>query len=73
MGWGSERVQKLCGREASPFYPGECSFGIGIYMGVAGTILTFVAACLSVSAEKSTSSDSVQDQIDDGQSLICLP
>lgn len=72
MAWGSMRVQKLCGRDASPFYMDGCSLGPGLWFAVLGTLLTFVAACLSVPAEYSTSSDKVQDQIYEGRTLICL-
>ncbi|XP_023030268.1 LHFPL tetraspan subfamily member 2a protein [Leptinotarsa decemlineata] len=70
--WGISKVQKLCGRDASPFYPGDCSLGTGLWLAIIGTVLTFVSACLSASAEKSTSSDKVQDKIYEGQTLICL-
>lgn len=72
MGWDSVRVQKLCGRDASPFYPNNCSIGIGLWLAISGTLLTFICACLSLPAEKSTSSDKVQDKIYEGQTLICL-
>ncbi|RZB39590.1 lipoma HMGIC fusion partner-like 2 protein [Asbolus verrucosus] len=72
MGWGAPRVRRMCGREASPFYPGDCALGLGLGLAAAGTLLTFVAACLSVPAENSTSSDKVQDQIYEGHTLICL-
>ncbi|KAJ3647533.1 hypothetical protein Zmor_019404 [Zophobas morio] len=72
MGWGVGRVQDLCGRQASPFYPGDCSLGMGLGLAVGGTLLAFVSACLSLPAENSTSSDKVQDQIYEGQTLICL-
>lgn len=72
MAWGSNRVQKLCGRDASPFYMADCSLGIGLWLAIIGTVLTFVCACLSLPAEKSTSSDKVQDKIYEGQTLICL-
>lgn len=72
MAWDSMRVQKLCGRNASPFYMDECTLGPGLWFAVLGTLLTFVAACLSVPAENSTSSDKVQDQIYEGRTLICL-
>lgn len=26
-GWGAQRVQKLCGHEAAPFFPAECNLG----------------------------------------------
>ena len=73
MGWNAFRVQKLCGIDASPFYPGNCVFGVGLYLAILATACTFLAACLSISAEKSTSSDKVQDKIYDGQTLICIP
>ncbi|XP_050510307.1 LHFPL tetraspan subfamily member 2 protein [Diabrotica virgifera virgifera] len=72
MAWGSQRVQKLCGRDASAFYPNDCSLAIGLWLAITATLLTFVCSCLSMSAEKSTSSDKVQDKIYEGQTLICL-
>lgn len=27
LGWRAERVQRLCGPEAEPFYPADCSIG----------------------------------------------
>lgn len=51
---------------------GDCAIGTGLYVAVGTTVLTFVCACLSVPAEKSTSSDKVQDKIYEGQTLICL-
>ncbi|KAH1006250.1 hypothetical protein HUJ05_007000 [Dendroctonus ponderosae] len=67
MAWGVERAHKLCGKESSPFYLGDCSIGTGLFVAVGTTILTFVCACLSVPAETSTSSDKVQDKIYEGQ------
>ncbi|XP_050296733.1 LHFPL tetraspan subfamily member 2a protein isoform X1 [Anthonomus grandis grandis] len=72
MAWGTNRVHTLCGRDSSPFLLGDCSIGTGLYFATSSTILTFLCACLSVPAEKSTSSDKVQDKIYDGQTLICL-
>lgn len=72
MAWGIDRVHTLCGRDSSPFYLGKCFLGAGAYSAIGGTLLTFVCACLSVPAEKSTSSDKVQDKIYEGQTLICL-
>lgn len=72
MGWDSLRVQKLCGWDVSPFYPNNCSLGPGIWLAISGTILTLLCAYLSLPAEKSTSSDKVQDKIYEGQTLICL-
>lgn len=72
MAWGSTRVQRLCGRDTSAFYPDNCRIGMGLCLAIVATILTFVCACLSLPAEKSTSSDRVQDKIYEGQTLICL-
>nr|CAD7393814.1 unnamed protein product [Timema cristinae] len=85
-GWGSHRVIKLCGVEAAPFYPAECTLGEcnyqqpyrvlrswALYSAVVGVILTFLCSVLSVQAEVATSSDKVQFQIHQGRTLICLP
>ncbi|XP_066143854.1 LHFPL tetraspan subfamily member 2a protein [Euwallacea fornicatus] len=72
MAWGSRTVRELCGKDSSPFYLGDCALGPGLYMGAGGTALTFVCSYLSMPAEKSTSSDKVQDKIYEGQRLICL-
>ncbi|XP_067003719.1 LHFPL tetraspan subfamily member 2 protein [Anabrus simplex] len=71
-GWGSYRVQKLCGHDAAPFFPADCTLGWAFYSGVGGVALTFVCAVLSMQAEVATSSDKVQYQIHQGRSLICL-
>lgn len=73
IAWSEARVHRLCGPEAAAFYPGSCSLDWGLYAAVLATALTFVCACLSVYAERATSSDKVQDQIDEGRTLICLP
>ncbi|KAL1501028.1 hypothetical protein ABEB36_006433 [Hypothenemus hampei] len=72
MAWGTRRVHRLCGDDSSPYYLGNCSLGSGLYVAVASTILTFICACLSLPADKSTSSDKVQEKIYEGQTLICL-
>lgn len=72
LAWGEPRVLRLCGSDAAAFYPGSCSLGWGLYTAVLATGLTFVCACLSVVAERATSSDKVQDQIQEGRTLICL-
>lgn len=72
MAWSTTRVQSLCGKDASPFYPDNCALGWGLWCATIATILTFISACLSIPAEKSTSSDKIQDQIYEGRTLICL-
>jgi len=27
MGWRANRIQRLCGMDAEPFYPADCSIG----------------------------------------------
>ncbi|BES92986.1 unnamed protein product [Nesidiocoris tenuis] len=71
-GWGSRRVIRLCGEEAQPFYLGDCSIGWSVYSAILGIILTMITACLSVSAEKTTSSDRVSQHIEKGETLVCL-
>ncbi|XP_028312921.1 LHFPL tetraspan subfamily member 2a protein-like isoform X2 [Gouania willdenowi] len=71
-GWGSEKVIHYCGPEALPFRPSLCSLGWAFYAAIGGTLGTFLCAVLSVQAEIATSSDKVQEEIEEGKSLICL-
>ena len=75
-GWGSDRVKDLCSSKGSEkpgaFVMNSCSFGWAFYAALGGTILTCLCSLLSAQAEKSTSSDKVQDEIHDGKVLICL-
>ncbi|KAM9393940.1 LHFPL tetraspan subfamily member 2a protein-like [Pholidichthys leucotaenia] len=71
-GWGSEKVLSYCGPEASPFRPDQCSLGWAFYAAIGGTLATFMCAVLSAQAEIATSSDKVQDEIEEGKRLICL-
>ncbi|RXM99053.1 Lipoma HMGIC fusion partner-like 2 protein [Acipenser ruthenus] len=71
-GWGSQKVQDYCGHDASPYKVGECSLGWAFYTAIGGTVLTFICAVLSAQAEIATSSDRVQEEIEEGKSLICL-
>ncbi|XP_028269514.1 LHFPL tetraspan subfamily member 2b [Parambassis ranga] len=71
-GWGSEKVISYCGPEASPFRPAMCSLGWAFYAAIGGTLTTFLCSILSAQAEIATSSDKVQEEIEEGKSLICL-
>lgn len=71
-GWGSEKVKFYCGSDALPFRPFNCSLGWAFYTAIGGTLATFLCAVLSAQAEIATSSDKVQEEIEDGKSLICL-
>ncbi|XP_029960410.1 LHFPL tetraspan subfamily member 2a protein-like [Salarias fasciatus] len=71
-GWGSEKVIAYCGPDASPFKPALCSLGWAFYAAIGGTLATFLCAVLSAQAEIATSSDKVQEEIEEGKSLICL-
>ncbi|XP_077285617.1 LHFPL tetraspan subfamily member 2a protein [Arctopsyche grandis] len=72
-GWGSPRVQRLCGPDASPFSLGDCTVGWAFYCGAVGVILTFISGTFSIVAEKAVSSEKVQQHIRKGKTLICLP
>lgn len=71
-GWGSEKVIGYCGPEALPFRPAQCSLGWAFYAAIGGTLASFLCAVLSAQAEIATSSDKVQEEIEEGKSLICL-
>lgn len=71
-GWGSEKVIQYCGANALPFRPAMCSLGWAFYAAMGGTLASFLCAVLSAQAEIATSSDKVQEEIEEGKSLICL-
>ncbi|KAM6931254.1 LHFPL tetraspan subfamily member 2a protein-like [Xenentodon cancila] len=71
-GWGSDKVTSYCGSDASPYRPAQCSLGWAFYAATGGTLATFLCAVLSAQAEIATSSDKVQEEIEEGKSLICL-
>ncbi|TNN44672.1 Lipoma HMGIC fusion partner-like 2 protein [Liparis tanakae] len=71
-GWGSDKVMGYCGPEAAPFRPSLCSLGWAFYAAIGGTVGSFLCAVLSAQAEIATSSDKVQEEIEEGKSLICL-
>ncbi|XP_016361293.1 lipoma HMGIC fusion partner-like 2 protein [Sinocyclocheilus anshuiensis] len=71
-GWGSKKVVDYCGLDASPYKVGLCSLGWAFYTAIGGTVLTFICAMFSAQAEIATSSDKVQDEIEEGRSLICV-
>ncbi|KAL6062263.1 hypothetical protein STEG23_001985 [Scotinomys teguina] len=70
-GWGCQKAID-CGRYASPYKPGDCSPGWAFYTATGGTVLTFICAVLSAQAEIATSSDKVQEEIEEGKNLVCL-
>lgn len=71
-GWGSKKVVDYCGQDASPYKVGLCSLGWAFYTAIGGTVLTFLCAMFSAQAEIATSNDKVQDEIEEGRSLICV-
>lgn len=71
-GWGSEKVKSYCGSEALPFRPAMCSLGWAFYAAIGGLLATFLCSVLSAQAEIATSSDKVQEEIEEGKNLICL-
>ncbi|XP_059480301.1 LHFPL tetraspan subfamily member 2a protein-like [Neocloeon triangulifer] len=73
FGFGSERVQRLCGHGSAVFYLEDCTLGWSFYVALLGIIGTFICAVLSSLADKAMSSDRIQEEIDDGKILICLP
>ncbi|KAK1792196.1 hypothetical protein P4O66_012151 [Electrophorus voltai] len=71
-GFASEKVKQYCGQDASPYKLSSCSLGWALYTAIGGTVATFVCATFSAQAEIATSSDNVQDEIDEGRTLICV-
>ncbi|XP_048187534.1 LHFPL tetraspan subfamily member 2 protein [Perognathus longimembris pacificus] len=71
-GWGCQKAIDYCGPYASAYKPGDCALGWAFYTAIGGTVLTFICAVFSAQAEIATSSDKVQEEIEEGKSLICL-
>lgn len=71
-GWGCQKAISYCGHYASAYKLGDCSLGWAFYTAIGGTILTFICAVFSAQAEIATSSDKVQEEIEEGKNLICL-
>lgn len=71
-GWGCQKAISYCGPYASAYKLGDCSLGWAFYTAIGGTVLTFICAVFSAQAEIATSSDKVQEEIEEGKSLICL-
>ncbi|XP_049722407.1 LHFPL tetraspan subfamily member 2 protein [Elephas maximus indicus] len=71
-GWGCQKAVSYCGHYASAYRPGDCSLGWAFYTAIGGTVLTFICAVFSAQAEIATSSDKVQEEIEEGKNLICL-
>ncbi|XP_041356147.1 LHFPL tetraspan subfamily member 2a protein-like [Gigantopelta aegis] len=71
-GWGSATIKKYCGEYSSPFEKDKCSLGWSFYLVIAGTVLTFLCAFLSIKADSSTSSRKVEEEVLEGKNLICV-
>lgn len=75
-GWGNDIVDELCTRKnvqkPGAFVLNDCSLGWAFYAVLGGTLSSFLCSLLSAQAEKSTSTDEVQDEISDGKTVICL-
>uniref|UniRef100_A0A8C3IB34 Lipoma HMGIC fusion partner-like 2 protein n=2 Tax=Emydidae TaxID=8476 RepID=A0A8C3IB34_CHRPI len=71
-GWGCQKAISYCGHYASAYKLGDCSLGWAFYTAIGGTGLTFICAIFSAQAEIATSSDKVQEEIEEGKNLICL-
>ena len=75
-GWGSKIIDELCTQplmqKPGAFAINDCSLGWAFFVVLGGTLLSFLCSLLSSQAEKSTSSDDVQDKISDGRTVICL-
>lgn len=71
-GWGTERVQKICGEYASPYSIDNCSLGWSFYLNIASICLIFISSILSVQADAATTSQKVEEEILTGKNLICV-
>ncbi|KNC31146.1 hypothetical protein FF38_13934, partial [Lucilia cuprina] len=73
LGWSAHRVQLLCGPDAEPFYAAGCSIGMSFYCAVAGVLLCFLCAGISLKAESSNMRSRVKRRVEGGDRLVCIP
>ncbi|XP_065367416.1 LHFPL tetraspan subfamily member 2a protein isoform X2 [Calliphora vicina] len=73
LGWSAPRVHLLCGPDAEPFYAAGCSIGISFYCAVAGAVLCFLCAGISLKAESSNMRSRVKRRVEEGDRLVCIP
>ncbi|CAL8072407.1 unnamed protein product [Calicophoron daubneyi] len=52
IGWDSITIREVCGGAVGPYSKGNCTFGWGPICTIAGVVLTFVCALLSVSVDR---------------------
>ncbi|XP_050078469.1 LHFPL tetraspan subfamily member 2a protein [Anopheles maculipalpis] len=72
LAWDVPRVRKLCGPDAEPYSPADCTLGSSIYLGAVGVLLAFLCTVLSMKAEASYYSAKAQRRVIDGDVLVCV-
>lgn len=73
LAWDSKRMILLCGTEVEPYYLGDCSIGWAYWMAIAGTVMSFICAGISLTAERANMSPRVKRRIEEGEKLVCVP
>lgn len=77
LGWDNEQTQLICHNKndrndkAEKFQLGSCSVGISYFCAIGGMASAFFCAMFSFVADKAVFSSKVQDQILEGNRLIC--
>uniref|UniRef100_A0A182T4P3 Lipoma HMGIC fusion partner-like 2 protein n=1 Tax=Anopheles maculatus TaxID=74869 RepID=A0A182T4P3_9DIPT len=72
LAWDVPRVKKLCGPDAEPYSPADCTLGPSVYLGAVGVLLAFVCTVLSLKAEAAYYSAKAQRRVIDGDVLVCV-
>jgi len=72
MGWGEDRVQRLCGPDAEAFWPGDCRIGRSLYFAAASVLLCLFCAGISRKAESGNMKTRVRRRIEEGERLVCI-
>ncbi|KAJ6643200.1 LHFPL tetraspan subfamily member 2 protein [Pseudolycoriella hygida] len=73
LGWGAKRVISMCGADSEAFSPADCSIGWSLYCAIAGIVLCFICAGISLKAEKSNMRLNVKRRIESGERIVCIP
>lgn len=73
LGWGSNRVKRLCGPDAESFAPADCTLGLSTFSAILAVILSYSCAFLSLKAERSNLRSRVRRRVEHGEKLVCIP
>lgn len=73
LGWGANRVKRLCGPDAESFYFADCQIGLAMIAAILAVFLSFCCSMCSLKAEASNLNSRIRRRIEQGEKLVCVP